>query len=66
MTDPERGIVVPVGDIDALTEALRETVNRPAPDPARLAEAVSAYRIGAGARAYLDVFAEAMARRLPT
>jgi len=63
LTDPERGIVVPVGDIDALTTAMRTLLDRPAPDPARLAAAVSGYRIGAGAQAYLDVFAEAMARR---
>ena len=48
MTDPECGIVVPVGDIEALTEALRTLLDRPAPDPARLADAVSAYRISAG------------------
>jgi len=63
MTKPERGIVVPVGDIDALAEAMRALLDRLAPDPERLAEAVSAYRIGAGAQAYLDVFTEAIAQR---
>ncbi len=63
MNDPERGIVVPVGNIDALAEAMRTLLDRPAPDPERLANAVSGYRIGAGARAYLGVFAEAMAGR---
>jgi glycosyltransferase involved in cell wall biosynthesis len=63
MTDTKRGIVVPVGDTDALTAALSAILNRPAPDPECLANAVSAYRIGTGAEAYLDVFAEAMADR---
>ena len=63
VTEPERGIVVPVGDIGALTAAMRRLLDRAPPDPDRLAGAVSAYRIGAGAKAYLDVFAEAMGQR---
>ena len=63
LTSPERGLIVPVGDIDALTAALRTLLDRPAPDPARLAAAVASYRIGTGARAYLDLFADAMAAR---
>jgi glycosyltransferase involved in cell wall biosynthesis len=63
LTEGERGIVVPVGDVAALTAALRTLLDRPPADPDRLADAVSPYRIGLGAKAYLDVFADAMARR---
>ncbi len=63
LTTPEHGIIVPVGDIGALTAALRALLDRAAPDPDRLAQAVSAYRIGGGGSAYLDVVAEAMAAR---
>ena len=59
LTDPARGLVVPIEDIPALAHALRELLDRPAPDPAALAEAVAPYRIGAGATAYLDLFARA-------
>lgn len=59
--DPERGIVVPVEDVQALTVAIRTLLDRPAPDPDRLASAVDAYRIGVGARAYLGCFAAAAA-----
>nr|WP_246332050.1 glycosyltransferase [Sphingomonas chungangi] len=54
--DPERGIVIPVEDVDALVDALRKSLDSPAPDPNRLAAAVEAYRIGAGAQAYLACF----------
>lgn len=63
LTDPECGIVIPVGDIDALTAALQALLDRSTPDPGRLARVVSAYRIGHGAEAYLDVFAVARAQR---
>ncbi len=59
LTDPARGLVVPIEDVTALTHALRELLDRPAPAPAALAEAVASYRIGAGATAYLDLFARA-------
>jgi glycosyltransferase involved in cell wall biosynthesis len=61
--DSECGMVVPVEDVPALTSALRAMLDRPSPDPARLAAAVSAYHIEAGADAYLDCFAQALARR---
>ncbi len=57
LTDPACGISVPIEDVPALTRALREMLDRPAPDPFALADAVAAYRIGAGAAAYLDLFA---------
>ncbi len=59
LTDPEYGLVVPIEDVPALTAAMRTLVDRPAPDPNRLACAVAAYRIGDGAQAYLDLFARA-------
>jgi len=59
MTDAERGMVVPIEDVPALTDALRTLLDRPAPDPFRLASAVAAYRIGDGAQAYLDLIARA-------
>jgi len=61
--DPACGIVVPVEDVDALADALRTLLDRPAPDPHRLAAAVDAYRIGAGADAYLACFEHALAAR---
>jgi len=63
MTSAEHGIVIPPEDVEAMAAALRVLLDRPPPDPFTLSHAVSAFRIGAGARAYLDVFAEAMARR---
>lgn len=62
MTD-ERGIVVPVEDAAALTDAIRALLDRPPPDPDRLADAVARFRLGVGARAYHESFAEAIARR---
>ncbi len=61
MTDPERGLVVPIEDVPALTAALRALLDQQAPDPQRLSRAVAAYRIGAGAQAYLDLFARGAA-----
>lgn len=61
--DPERGIVIPVEDVDALTDALRTLLDRPATDPDRLASAVDAYRVGSGAEAYLACFAHILAER---
>ncbi|WBO21504.1 glycosyltransferase [Sphingomonas abietis] len=57
LTDEACGIVVPAEDAAALAEAMRLMLDRPAPDPARLAAAVSAYHLGKGADAYLDAFA---------
>jgi glycosyltransferase involved in cell wall biosynthesis len=61
--DPERGLVVPVEDVRALAAAMRTLLDRPAPDPQRLAAAVDRYRIGAGASAYLACFDQALAER---
>jgi glycosyltransferase involved in cell wall biosynthesis len=59
LADPMRGKAVPIEDVPALTAALREMLDRPPPDPSALSEAVAAYRIGAGAEAYLDLFSRA-------
>ena len=60
---PERGAVVPIGDVDAMAEGLRQVLAaRPFP-PQRLAAAVAGHRIGPIAQAYLDVFDEVHARR---
>lgn len=63
LRDPERGMVIPVEDVHALTEALRTLLDRPAPDPLGLAAAVDGYRIGAGAAAYLACFDRVLAER---
>jgi glycosyltransferase involved in cell wall biosynthesis len=57
LTDPVCGRAIPIEDIPALTRALRELLDQPPPDPFALAQTVAAYRIGAGAVAYLDLFA---------
>jgi glycosyltransferase involved in cell wall biosynthesis len=56
LTNPECGLVVPVEDVRALAVAMRALLDRPAPDPSRLAETVAAFRIGRGADAYLALF----------
>ncbi len=56
MTEAERGLVIPIENVPALTSALRTLLDRPAPDPQHLSSAVAAYRIGRGAQAYLDLF----------
>jgi glycosyltransferase involved in cell wall biosynthesis len=61
--DSECGMIVPIEDVSALTSALRAMLDRPPPDPARLAAAVSSYHIEAGADAYLDCFTQILARR---
>lgn len=61
--DPECGIIVPVEDVGALAAAMRAVLDRPAPDPQRLATAVDGYRIGAGAAAYLGCFDQVLAER---
>jgi glycosyltransferase involved in cell wall biosynthesis len=63
LADPANGIVVPVEDVPALTAALRNLLDRPAPDPQQLADAVASFRIDRGASAYLELFAEAKSRR---
>jgi glycosyltransferase involved in cell wall biosynthesis len=50
------GRVAPIGDVEALAEALNAELAAPPPDPQALAALVSAYRIGPAARAYLDLF----------
>lgn len=57
LTAPERGRVVPIEDVAALTAALRALLDSPAPDPDRLSQSVEAYRLGRGAEAYLNLFA---------
>lgn len=54
--DRHLGAVVPVGDLQSMVDAMQGMLNRPAPDPARIASAVADYRIGAGARRYLRAF----------
>lgn len=61
--EAERGIVVPVEDVGALADAMRTLLDRPAPDPHRLAAAVDGYRIDAGAATYLACFQRALAAR---
>jgi glycosyltransferase involved in cell wall biosynthesis len=61
--DSECGMIVPIEDVAALTSALRAMLDRRPPDPTRLAAAVSAYHIEAGADAYLDCFTQVLARR---
>jgi hypothetical protein len=61
LTDPTLGMVVPIEDVPALTDALHSFLNRPAPCPNRLSATVEGYRIGEGALAYLDLFAQAAA-----
>lgn len=61
LTDPERGMVVPIENVPALAHAIRTLLDRPAPDPEHLACAVARYRIGDGAQAYLDLFSRAQA-----
>lgn len=63
LRDPERGIVIPIEDEGALTDAMRALLDKPAPDPHRLASAVDGYRIGAGAAAYLACFERVLAGR---
>ncbi|HEY0315426.1 MAG TPA: glycosyltransferase [Sphingomonas sp.] len=61
--DPERGLVVPVEDVEALGAAMPTLLDRPAPDPHHLAAAVDGYRIGAGADAYLACFDRVLLER---
>jgi glycosyltransferase involved in cell wall biosynthesis len=63
LRDPECGLIVPVEDVAALTEAIRTLLDRSPPDPHRLAATVDGYRIGAGAGAYLDCFDRVLAQR---
>ncbi|WP_380788093.1 glycosyltransferase [Sphingomonas sp. R86521] len=50
------GIVVPLNDSVALSQAIANIFAQPAPDPALLAASVAHHRIGAVAGAYLDLF----------
>ena len=59
---PDRGIVVPAGDLDALARALERALARPSRDPAALAAAVDRFRIGPVAQAYLALFDEVVAK----
>ncbi len=60
---PERGVVTPIGDVEAMAEGMGRLLSAEAADPYRLAAAVAAYRIGPIARAYLGLFDEVHARR---
>ncbi len=61
--EAERGMLVPAGDVGALTAALRSILDAPAPDPLKLASAVSDHRIEIGAESYLACFARVLADR---
>ena len=50
------GAVTPVGDVQALADALSAELAAPPPNPAVLAAAVAGYRIGPIASAYLELF----------
>jgi glycosyltransferase involved in cell wall biosynthesis len=63
LTDPERGCVATLGDVDALAAGLRQVLSAPPADPAALARAVEGYRIGPIAQAYLDLFDEVVTTR---
>ena len=54
---PSAGAVVPIGAVDALTQAIAAMLDRAPPDPRALAASVAQHRIGPVARAYLDLFA---------
>ncbi|MDB5422953.1 MAG: hypothetical protein JWQ29_369 [Phenylobacterium sp.] len=55
------GAVTPVGDVQALADALSAELAAPPPDAARLAAAVEGYRIGPIADAYLEILDRAVA-----
>lgn len=57
------GAVTPVGDVQALADALCAALAAPAPDAATLAAAVDGYRIGPIAEAYLEILDRAAAAR---
>jgi glycosyltransferase involved in cell wall biosynthesis len=59
LRDPKCGLVVPVEDVTAITAGMRTLLDHAPPDPARLAQTVAAFRIGRGADAYLNLFADA-------
>ncbi len=54
LQDGRYGKLVPVGDVAALTQAMRATLDDP-PPPARLKEAVREYTVEASTRNYLSV-----------
>ncbi|MBK1718860.1 glycosyltransferase [Thiocystis violacea] len=56
------GPLVPVGDAEALAEAMLATLDRP-PSPAALQEAVAEYEQGRSARAYLEALGVAVRDR---
>jgi glycosyltransferase involved in cell wall biosynthesis len=53
---PERGVVAPIGDVEALAEGLRRVLAAEPADPMTIAAAVDGYRIGPIAGAYLNLF----------
>lgn len=60
---PLNGRVAPIGDVEALAEALGQVLDAPAPDPRALARSVAHYRLGPIAEAYLEVFDAVVAKR---
>lgn len=61
--DAAFGRTVPIRDVAALTEAIRDLLAAPPPDPAALARSVSRHRMKPVAIAYLDLFANLVAAR---
>jgi glycosyltransferase involved in cell wall biosynthesis len=57
------GAVIPVGDVQALADALGAALAAPPPDPATLAAAVDGHRIGPIANVYLEILDRAVAAR---
>jgi glycosyltransferase involved in cell wall biosynthesis len=57
------GAVTPVGDVQALAEALAAELAAPPPDAGALAAAVDGHRIGPIANAYLEIFDRVVAAR---
>ena len=60
---PERGVVAPIGDVNALAEGLKRILGDKPADPHLLAAAVAGYRIGPISKAYLKIFDDVHARR---
>lgn len=55
LQDGQLGRLVPVGDPEALAQAIVESLAEPPPDPQQVAEALRPYRVGDSVGRYLDV-----------